>query len=357
MISSQFQTLTAACANFAQLPATSAPSDSLIMAILLVLFLLCVAGLILGMGKLLWNPEARRIGSLLRVLLLLAAASLLLPLVVVKASRSRGAGPSPKPVAAVVAEPVAGGGPTVVPPGPSIAAASAALSESGSEKAEDNALSAVGRFLGSLNKAFAHALRSTFLVDAPLEAAPQRDPLSDLSASSAKRPAWIDAPPSTTADGYEVAVKAGPWKTPIECQQALDEEIATAVERYVARRIGEDAREQVTLPADYARRHLVKDQWLEKINTSLGEMYNLHALLAFDRQVEGKLRDAWNETVAAARLVLAAVVLGGAILLLSVIYGYLKIDLATGGAHRQRLRLATAGIVALVAAGAAYALR
>lgn len=226
-----------------------------------------------------------------------------------------------------------------------------------SEK-DGGAPSAVARFLGSLNKAFANAVRSTFVREAPAEAAAQPDPLAGLSglAGAAKRPAWVDAPPSTTADAHEVAVKAGPWKTPIECQQSLDEEIAAAVDRYVAWRIGEDARQQVTLPADYARRHLIKDQWLEKINTSVGEMYNLHALLAFDRQVEGKLRDAWNETVAGARLVVASVVFGGVILLLGVVYGYLKIDLATGGAYRRRLRLAVAGILALVAAGAAYAL-
>ncbi len=215
-----------------------------------------------------------------------------------------------------------------------------------------------GEFLGSLNKAFANALRMTFVREVPDETASPPDLLSGLSpsAASATRPPWVDAPPSTTSEAYEIAVKAGPWKTPEECQEALDEQIAGAIDDYVARWIGDHARGQVVLPADYVRRFLIKDQWLEKINTSLGEMYNLHALLAFNRQIDGRLRDAWNETVAAARLVLAVFVFLGTILPLSVIYGYLRIDQATGGVYRRRLRLAAAGILILIAAGAVYAL-
>jgi hypothetical protein len=171
---------------------------------------------------------------------------------------------------------------------------------------------------------------------------------------ASKRPNWVDNPPQPSADAYEVAVKAGPWKTRLECEQSLDEEIDWAIDSFVAWRIGEEARTQVQLPADYVRQHLVKEQWLEKINTSLGEMFNLHALLSFDRQVEGKLQDAWTGVMLNARLVLSAAILGGVLLLLSVIYGYLKIDLATHGAYRGRMRFAAVGmILALAAAGAA----
>lgn len=147
---------------------------------------------------------------------------------------------------------------------------------------------------------------------------------------------------------------AGPFKTPLECERPLDEEIEWAVDDYVAWRIGEEARSQTTIPSDYARQHLVKEQWLERVNTSLGEMYNLHALLSFDRQVEGKLLDAWRETLLSARVILSAAILGGILLLLSVIYGYLKIDLATAGAYRGRLRfVAAAMVLTLAVAGAA----
>jgi len=171
---------------------------------------------------------------------------------------------------------------------------------------------------------------------------------------AAKRPDWVDNPPQPHADLYELVVKAGPWKTPLDCEQELDEKIAWAVDSYVAWRIDDEAGSQVQLPAEYAREHVVKAQWLEKINTSLGEMYNLHALLNFDRQVEGKLQDMWSHLLLGARLLLSAAILGGVLLILTVIYGYLKIDLATRGAYRGRLRfVAAATILALTAAGAA----
>ncbi len=181
-------------------------------------------------------------------------------------------------------------------------------------------------------------------------------PASAAAPTASKRPNWVDNPPQPTADVYEVAVKAGPWKTRLECEQSLDEEIDWAVDSYVDWRIGKEASSQVALPADYSRRHLVKDQWLEKIDTSLGEMFNLHALLSFDRQVEGKLRDTWTGVLLGARLILSSAILGGVLLLLTTIYGYLKIDLSTGGAYRGWLRFAAAAILALVAAGAAFSL-
>jgi len=149
-------------------------------------------------------------------------------------------------------------------------------------------------------------------------------------------------------------VKAGPWKNRSLCEQELDEKIAWAVDSYVTWRIGDEAGSQVQLPEDYAREHLVKEEWLEKAGTSLGEEFNLYALLSFDRQVEGKLQDTWNQIVLGARLLLSAAILGGVLLILAVVYGYLKIDLATAGAYRGRLRFAAAAtILALAAAGAA----
>jgi len=108
----------------------------------------------------------------------------------------------------------------------------------------------------------------------------------------------------------------------------------------------------VQLPEEYARENLVKEQWLERINTSLGEMYNLYALLSFDSRVEAKVQDTWSQLVLGVRLLVAAAILGGVLLILTVVYGYLKIDLATAGAYRGRLRfLAAATMVALAVVG------
>ncbi len=346
----------AARLSLAQTPVSQHGSHRLGITALILLFLLLMGTLVFELVKRSARGEARHTAKSFLVLPLMLAGILFLSwggmLVVYRFSWS-GPRPSEAPTAA---EPTLAA--EAAFQAPAIALSPSPLSQNASGQAAGEMPSAATRFFRALNKAFANAVQSTFVRDVPAVAAAPSGSRSGLSGSleSAKRPAWVDAPPSTTADSHEVVVKAGPWKTPIECEQSLDEEIAAAVERFVAWRIGEDAREQVSLPAEYARTHLVKDHWLERIDTSLGEMYNLHALLAFDRQVEGKLRDAWNETVAGARLVLAAVVFAGVILLLSLIYGYLRVDQATGGAHRRRLRLAAAGILALVAAGAVYVL-
>jgi hypothetical protein len=346
-----------------------------------LLLVLCVAGLVLGFRKLFSDPEARKIAKILLVLPLMVVGSLLLAFVVLMATY-RFSEIGARPATAVRAnDDVKSADAVVSSDAASIGAQRAAVSQprpaSGGADSREGA-----RFFLAVNRAFVGAMRSTFAKGPRTEASTRSELVSRPAASPAmatarssklepaaaptppgaattpaKRPPWIDNPPQSSADAYEMAVKAGPWKTPVECEQSLDEEIEWAVDSYVAWRIGDEAREQVVLPVDYARKHLVKDQWLEKINTSLGEMYNLHALLSFDRQVEGKLRDMWTGIVTAARLVLAAAVLGGGLLLLSVIYGYLKIDLATGGAYRGRLRLAVVAILALAAAGAAFSTR
>jgi len=154
--------------------------------------------------------------------------------------------------------------------------------------------------------------------------------------AAAKRPDWIDNPPQPTAESYEVPVNSGPWKTRLECEQALNEEIDLAVGNYVAWQLGDEARSQVGLPDDAVRGQLLSEQWLEKVDTKFGEqMLNLHALLRFDSQIDGKLREAWNQLLVTGRIVVSGAILGGALLLLAVIYGYLRISLATARARSQ----------------------
>lgn len=415
MIDCQSHVFGPAHVNIAQIPAPTYQPSVFGAAIPILLFILCVGALILGLGKLFSNPEARKIGKIFLLLPLMVVGGLLLSFVVLMTVYWFAGIKSHGPFGIHVSDSGRGTDVRIMAGGPEIRvsdssqgtevniSANAASAEKSPPKPTppqpqasggERSSSGAAKVLVAVNRAFVTAVRSTFakgpapaarptqvseavatavppaaasaptmpsavavasssgLEPAAVAAVPT-PPVAPAAPTAAKRPDWIDNPPQPSADAYEVAVKAGPWKTRVECEQSLDEEIEWAVDSYVAWRIGEDARAEVGLPVDYARRHLVKDQWLEKINTSLGEMYNLHALLSFDRQVEGRLRDTWTGIVTAARLLLAAAVLGGALLLLSVIYGYLKIDLATGGAYRGRLRFAVVVILALAAAGAA----
>ena len=81
-------------------------------------------------------------------------------------------------------------------------------------------------------------------------------------------------------------------------------------------------------------------------------MRQLHALVEFDDALRADMHRLWRQAFVTDRLRYAA---GGFALLLAslaAVCGYLKIDLATEGRHRRRLRWASALAILLVAAGA-----
>ena len=132
-------------------------------------------------------------------------------------------------------------------------------------------------------------------------------------------------------------MNSGPWKTRVECEQALKDEIDLAVDNYVAWQLGDEARSQVSLADDVARRQLLVEEWLEKVDTKFGEqMLNLHALLRFDSSIDSKLREAWSQLLVTGRIVASAAVLGGALLLLAVIYAYLRFSRSSPRPLRER---------------------
>jgi hypothetical protein len=65
-------------------------------------------------------------------------------------------------------------------------------------------------------------------------------------------------------------------------------------------------------------------------------MFNLHALLKFDSQIDSKLREAWNQLLVTGRIVGSGVILGGALLLLAVIYAYLRFSRGSPRPLRER---------------------
>ena len=153
-------------------------------------------------------------------------------------------------------------------------------------------------------------------------------------------PAWVNAPPRVIGDSYLMSIVVGPWKTRQECNAELPGELQKALDDYVE--TCEPAGSRIVLPADYLRKHLVKEQWEEDIQTSVGPMKQLHVLLQFDREVKNRVLEENHQGIIAGRLWRVGIGLAAAFWLLAVVYGYLRIDLATGGIYRGRLRFAAA---------------
>ena len=162
---------------------------------------------------------------------------------------------------------------------------------------------------------------------APTETAEKpavKPPTSLAAGGTAARPAWVDALPQLVDDVYQMAVVVGPYTTRQECDANLPEAIQEAFDQYVEVCLGPEEIDAVRLPAEYLRQQLVKDQWEEVRQHSIGPMTQLHVLLQFDRKVKDRVVEEHRQAVVAHRLRLAGVGLVTALGLLAAAFGYLK---------------------------------
>ena len=159
------------------------------------------------------------------------------------------------------------------------------------------------------------------------------------------RPAWIDAPPQVVDDAYQMSISVGPYTTRAECDAKLPEALQEALDQYVEVCLGDQTVDRVRLPVEYLRKEIVKEQWEETRQHSVGPMVWLHVLLKFDRKLKDQVLEAYGRATVNRRLQLVGAWAALGLGLLTVAFGYLKIDMATGGAYRGRLRLGIAAVI------------
>lgn len=144
------------------------------------------------------------------------------------------------------------------------------------------------------------------------------------AARAEAQPDWIDAPPRSVGDAYQMSIVVGPYTTRAECDAKLPSALQEALDRYVEACLGGEVRQRIVLPADYLRQ-LVKDQWEEVGKYSVGPMTRLHVLLEFDRKAKDRVLDQLRRTKVAGRLWFAGVGWAVWLALLGGVYGYLRI--------------------------------
>jgi len=203
--------------------------------------------------------------------------------------------------------------------------------------------------------------------DAAAESSAETGPAEETSAEGDPAPAeelpsWVGAAPRKVNGIYRMSISTDPYATRSDCDRELPGLLHAAVEEYATEYIGRQARVHVRLPLDYIQSEIVKEEFAEekqirispegKIPEEYAPMTLVHVLLEFDHADNARIEAAWDEVIVAERLVGVGVLTTLLLVLLSAVYGYLKIDLATGGAYRGRLRLATAAVIlALFVAG------
>ncbi len=222
------------------------------------------------------------------------------------------------------------------------------------EKGEDEYSQAVASRSVGMLRAMVHAL-SRALAEEEKDLAAKKGTAPAKTAMAKNAPAWVGSPERLVGDAYQMTAVVGPYTTRQECDAKLPEELQKAVNHYAAICLVDSSVANISLPMDFLRQNVVKGQWEEVRQHSVGPMTSLHTLLAFDSRVKDRIVEEHQRGVVAGRLWLAGVGLTACLLLLAVFYGYLRIDLASGGAHRNRLRFAAATAILGVVVAAALA--
>jgi len=165
---------------------------------------------------------------------------------------------------------------------------------------------------------------------------------------------WVGTPPQKVKGVYRMPIKVGPYSTREECDQELPKELRAAIDQYAATYLGRGVRGQIRLPIDYVKREIVKDECEQKKEVKISpegqpekfaDVLYVHVLLEFDREVNARIEEEWNKALVTERLGGVGVLGVLVFVLLGAVWSYLKIDLATGGAYRGRLRLVAAALI------------
>ncbi len=155
--------------------------------------------------------------------------------------------------------------------------------------------------------------------------------------SSDQKPDWVEKPPRRVGNSYQMSVTTGPYSTLMECERKIPDLLKSAVDQYLEAS-GRQWVGLLRLPPEKLRQ-LIADQWEETRQYSVGMMTQIHLLLSFDQKAKELIDDAIVSQLFANRASVAGTGFIGLWLLLAVVWGYLKLDLATKGAHRTRLRV------------------
>ncbi|MGA2619305.1 MAG: hypothetical protein ABSF26_16985 [Thermoguttaceae bacterium] len=143
-------------------------------------------------------------------------------------------------------------------------------------------------------------------------------------AAAPKPPQWVGAAPAEIEGVYYMTAKAGPYQTLLECQRDLPAALQVALAEYIDLYLGREAAGRVQLPPDELRQRLVSEQWEEPVASSFGPMVQLHARLAFDQNIKQWIEDEWQQVVVLARLQRVFVALAAVLLVLGIVYLFLR---------------------------------
>lgn len=169
-------------------------------------------------------------------------------------------------------------------------------------------------------------------------------------------PDWIGTHSQRVADGYQIVIRAGPYSTREECEQVTNKELAKAVSEYGVKYFATGRGRLATLEPSFLRKHVIKEQWEDIHDYSVGPMNHIYTRLVFDTRANTELEASYRRATIEERLWIAGGVLGVVLILMGGCFAVLKFDQATEGEYRGRMVFAVffAVVMATAVLGTRY---
>lgn len=178
---------------------------------------------------------------------------------------------------------------------------------------------------------------------------PQHEPAQQAIAASIAalpKPDWVVNPPKQIGNVRKFVVVSDPFLTVEECRRDADNKMqsvalnrADELSGTGVRRSGAAALVDLGLGGDYVRRELCTDEYIDVIDSSVGEMRKTYSLVEFNEAQDKLLVDRARSYSRHEGLQIVTLIGGGLLASVATLFGLLKIDTWTRGYYTKRLFL------------------
>lgn len=151
---------------------------------------------------------------------------------------------------------------------------------------------------------------------------PPRQP-QDPSPKPPARPAWVDAPADYSGPIHRIPVSSGPYATPQQARQALDQALEEQLARYVSTQLGDTrAGAAFQFPATMIRQRWVPRDGLfeDTVSSSVGPMHRAFARLELGPELRRDIEQRWRGLQSRQRLAQLGAAAGAVLGLLASVH-------------------------------------
>ena len=178
---------------------------------------------------------------------------------------------------------------------------------------------------------------------------PHSEPAQQAIAASIAalpKPDWVVNPPKQIGNVRKFVVVSDPFLTVEECRRDADNKMqSVALNRACqlsgagTRRSGGATLADLGLGGDYVRRELCTDEYIDVVDSSVGEMRKTYSLVEFNEAQDALLIDRARSYTRQEGLFDVTLIGGGLLASVATLFGLLKVDTWTRGYYTKRLFL------------------